>query len=459
MALKCLQANINHSARAQDLLIQTMVEWQINVAVVSEPYFAPSRDDWVSDRDEVVAIVAPTVAGSPAIERVAKGRGCVLAVVSGVAIIGVYASPNRSLAQFEQTLAEVGALVRQISPNPALVAGDFNAKSAAWGSSVTDARGEVLEEWAVSLGLAVLNNGSESTCVRQQGESIVDITFAVNAVARRTRNWRVETGVETLSDHRYIRFDVFEAPDPPARDVQLGSRRLDGPRWNLGRLDYQLAKEAAIAEAWGVSCDPVVQVDREAEQIGSALSRICDVAMPRAKSHSQRRQLYWWSPELRQLRTACVAARRRYVRCRGRRIRIHNEENLLYAAYRAARQTLQKAIAQAKEAAWEEWLGTLDRDPWGRPYRVVRQRLRPWAPPLTSSLEPQLLERVVDTLFPERGEFVPPAMVPTTRPHETGDQVPPVTEAEFDAAVFKLRTKKTLFVSLVRDMQCPWPDI
>lgn len=73
----------------------------------------------------------------------------------------------------------------------------------------------------------------------------------------------------------------------------------------------------------------------------------------------------------------------------------------------------------------------------------MRQRLRPWAPPLTSSLEPQLLERVVDTLFPEREEFVPPAMVPTTRPHETGDQVPPVTEAEFDAAVFKLRTKKT----------------
>ncbi|XP_061729131.1 uncharacterized protein LOC133534053 [Cydia pomonella] len=350
-------------------------------------------------------------------ESVVKGRGFVLAVLEGIAIIGVYFSPNGILPEFEQSLTEVGALIGQISPVPVLVAGDFNAKSTTWGCPATDPRGEVLEEWAVSLGLAVLNTGSESTCVRPQGESIVDITFASNVLARRVQNWRVEVGVESLSDHRYIRFDL-STPPVTARNTRFTAG--DSPKWVLGKLNRELAKEAAIVESWGATIGPVeiAQVERETENLNVALIRVCDAAMPRAKPFSPKRQVYWWRPELRQLRNACVAARRRYTRSRRRRIRVLEEEDALYEAYRIARKTLQTGIAQAKEAAWEEWLETLNRDPWGRPYRAIRKKLRPWAPPLTSSLQPDLLERVVGALFPERGEFVPPAMAPTTRPLE-----------------------------------------
>ncbi|XP_047544466.1 uncharacterized protein LOC125076778 [Vanessa atalanta] len=416
MARRCLQANINHSARAQDLLVQSMAEWQIDVAVVSEPYVVHLRDDWVSDHEGVVAIVAPAVAGSPAIEGVARGRGFVVAAVGGVAIVGVYASPNRSLAEFEQLLVEVGALVGQASPNPVLVAGDFNAKSTAWGSPSTDARGEALEEWAVSLGLAVINSGSESTCVRQQGESIVDVTFASIALARRVRDWRVETAVETLSDHRYIRYDVSAAPV-----VRPAVVRSEGPRWSLGRLDSQLAKEAAIVEAWCAGSDPVVQ------------SQASDSTSPRilvaAGTPSATESLRCGPPPVR--------------RCRRRRVRDHDLEAALYTAYRDACVTLQKAIAQAKEAAWTEWLETLDRDPWGRPYRVVRQKLRPWTPPHTTTLQPHLLESVASALFPERREFVPPSMAPLRSERDERDLAPPVTEAELSAAVLRLRSKRT----------------
>jgi hypothetical protein len=37
-----LQTNANHCARAQDLLMQVMVEWEIDIAVVAEPYMIPS---------------------------------------------------------------------------------------------------------------------------------------------------------------------------------------------------------------------------------------------------------------------------------------------------------------------------------------------------------------------------------------------------------------------------------
>ncbi|XP_046976621.1 uncharacterized protein LOC124542774 [Vanessa cardui] len=274
---------------------------------------------------------------------------------------------------------------------------DFNAKSTAWGSPVTDVRGEALEEWAVSLGLTPMNSGSESTppCSRLEGG-------------------------DGGGDHRYIRFDVSAVPVSAHATVGQSS----GPRWKLSPLDSQLAKEAAIVESWGTAPDSVVQVDREAARLGSALSRVCDAAMPRAKPLPPRRRVYWWQPELRQLRRACVAARRQYARCRRRRVRDHNLEAALYTAYREACVTLQKAISRAKEEAWREWLATLDADPWGRPYRLVRQKLRPLAPPLTSTLQPDVLESVVGALFSERGEFIPPSMAPLND-HDNSIRRPP----------------------------------
>ncbi|KAL4705342.1 hypothetical protein ACJJTC_006828 [Scirpophaga incertulas] len=71
------------------------------------------------------------------------------------------------------------------------------------------------------------------------------------------------------------------------------------------------------------------------------------------------------------------------------------------------------AIKTAKSEAWTEMLEGVDSDIWGRPYRMVRNKLRAVAAPLTESLQPELLDRVVSALFPPDLEgFVPPLMVP-----------------------------------------------
>ncbi|CAB3235600.1 unnamed protein product [Arctia plantaginis] len=49
--------------------------------------------------------------------------------------------------------------------------------------------------------------------------------------------------------------------------------------------------------------------------------------------------------------------------------------------YREARKTLRLAICRAKDVSREEMLESLERDPWGRPYRAVRQKLRTSGPP------------------------------------------------------------------------------
>ncbi|KAA5557143.1 hypothetical protein F3G51_31835, partial [Pseudomonas aeruginosa] len=130
-----LQSNLNHSARAQDLLVHTMAEWSIDVAVAAEPYFVPTDQDcWMGDVDGSVAIVLRQSAALPPLDMVARGPGYVAARIDGTVVIGAYFSPNRSLAEFERFLGGLEALLHRLGSRPVIVAGDFNAKCTAWGS-------------------------------------------------------------------------------------------------------------------------------------------------------------------------------------------------------------------------------------------------------------------------------------------------------------------------------------
>ncbi|CAK1600725.1 unnamed protein product [Parnassius mnemosyne] len=288
--LSFLQANINHCACAQDLLLQSMAQWSINIAVVAEPYSVWPRKDWVADLNGSVAIISSAAAGTPTLEGVRGGQGCVAARLREFVVVGVYFSPNRSLAELHNSLAELRAVVVGSYPLPVLVLGDFNAKDLAWGSRHTDVRGRMVEDWALETGLVVLNRGSVPTCVRMRGESVVDISFASPALSPRAIDWRVMEGVETYSDHRYIRFDV--STQPSSAPVQQAP---SGPRWALKQLDRELLLEASIVQAWVSSPDRPADVNDEAAWFQEAMSEICDVAMPRVQPGSARRQVYWWS--------------------------------------------------------------------------------------------------------------------------------------------------------------------
>lgn len=117
-----------------------------------------------------------------------------------------------------------------------IVAGDLNAKHAAWGSRRTDPRGEALEEWASAAGLVVINTGSASTCIRRRGESVIDVTFATPSAARKIRGWNVLSGVETLSNHAYIAWSYGLPPSPGsegrAEASEAPHHRLAGPWGN-----------------------------------------------------------------------------------------------------------------------------------------------------------------------------------------------------------------------------------
>ncbi|XP_045452920.1 uncharacterized protein LOC123662072, partial [Melitaea cinxia] len=200
------------------------------------------------------------------------------------------------------------------------------------------------------------------TCVRWSGGSVVDVTFATPAIARRVEGWRVETEVETLSDHRYIRFEVSPAPVRPASSSSSTLFRgcSQFPRWALSKLNRELAEEAAIVGRW--SLPPLLEfgVDEAANRLCDTFTAVCRAAMPRAKRLPQRRVLYWWSAEIAGLRAACNGARRQYTRSRRRRPQDVDRDDRLRRIYVEKRKILQQAIYRAKEEAWLELVGGLE---------------------------------------------------------------------------------------------------
>jgi hypothetical protein len=218
-----LQGNLNHCARAQDIALQSMAEWAIDIAVFAEPYFVPPQPRWAGDMSGLVTIVTKSDGSIPLVVK-ERGEGYVAVHMGDIAIIGVYFSPNRSLREFEDFLDVVRNAVNRVSPRQTFVLGDLNAKSRAWGNPNTNPKGRATQIWAVLSGLALLNRGNTNTCVRRRGGSVVDVTFATrplhngSLIGEYWKGWRLSRIIyiydlrcPPITDTQQVRFTVFHA--------------------------------------------------------------------------------------------------------------------------------------------------------------------------------------------------------------------------------------------------------
>ncbi|XP_072746730.1 uncharacterized protein [Anoplolepis gracilipes] len=275
-----------------------------------------------------------------------------------------------------------------------------------WGSPRTDRRGVAVEEWAATLDLRLLNEGGISTCVRERGESVVDLIWASPATLNKVLGWKVATEVETLSDHRYIVYGLVVTPEQVLQRRRL--RETTSPRrWSTKKMNEDAFMASILSATWlgrGESGEADRDIEQEVEWIRGAMSDACDGSMPRIKAGPQgRRAAYWWTGEIAELRRSSVHQRRKYARAK-KKDRPVEEVRGLYQAYRVARDALRLEIKKAKARAWDELLSHLEENPWGRPYQMVLGKLRNRGPPATETLSPEALDRVVGGLFPQSEE-------------------------------------------------------
>ncbi|KAI4484968.1 hypothetical protein M0802_012902 [Mischocyttarus mexicanus] len=197
------------------------------------------------------------------------------------------------------------------------VAGDFNARSAAWDQGCREnARVRLLKEWTSRSGLFLLNDKGHSTCVRPQGSSVVDLVWVTGAIRDRTASCLVDDE-ESLSDHKYIIFSFLIGGDSGVCSYR-DRRWADFPRWKTSGADRDRLGAALISADW---TKPVGTLGAEAwvQWLRCSLKRACDIAMPRVgPRNGGRRMVHWWNEEVAARRRDANAARRKWTRGRGK---------------------------------------------------------------------------------------------------------------------------------------------
>jgi len=224
----------------------------IDIACVSEPASVPHNPSWFSNADGLVAIYigAKNLRGRCALIK--AGSNFVVVKCDDYYLFSIYIAPSVHGAVFHSTLDEL----RELS----------------------------------AVRTAV---GSSPTCVRDNGSSIIDLTWSSADVCRLLADLRVLSDAVSLSDHRYIAFRIG--------DTCRGhtGRYVRYPTWNAKR-DRDLFVETL--DWLNVGDFPRDSVEALSSHITRMVSTACDVSAKRLRFHNTRRGVYWWNDDLAQAR-------------------------------------------------------------------------------------------------------------------------------------------------------------
>lgn len=409
-----IQCNVNNSYPAHMLVMQEAAESNASLVALSEPFaksIPPRAADWLVDESGRAALHCRGHPGFGAL--VSRGDGFVAALWGQTVAASVYFSPRWSCEQTERALTalktDIEHFKRENDKNVkkggqknglhVLIMGDLNAWSTLWGSRRTNAKGRLVGDFIAALGLGVLNTPGVSTCRRPQGVSTVDVTLGSAGLIALIRNWKVWDEKETLSDHLLITFEVVDRKYREAKGHNLF------PIWKYSPdRDGDLFGAAVLTLEWPVRDH--VELEKASfselmDVIESIVMRACQavlrVSKPEKSGHAT-----WWSAGLSRLRSICNRSRRFLARHRD----VKDEGvRAVVVRYRSERNALKNAIRKARKSWWAEQIASIDRNPWGRPYKTVMRRLRGCGPSVTSVLPMEKLQDVVGELFP-RDDFV-----------------------------------------------------
>ncbi|GJQ79071.1 hypothetical protein Trydic_g5327 [Trypoxylus dichotomus] len=168
-------------------------------------------------------------------------------------------------------------------------------------STGTNKRGESLINHFVTNGLVTLNRGNKPTFVTVSRAEVIDVTVCRPRFARWVKQWHV-SDEPSLSDHRYIRFDI-ELP-------QVSKMSYRNPR----NCNWDAYRERLIEKLERCSRRIKTAVDIEllAESLQSAIITSYEASCP-VKIRSTNRDTPWWTRELSELRTT---TRKLYNKCK-----------------------------------------------------------------------------------------------------------------------------------------------
>lgn len=402
--MKILQANLGRARAAHDLAFAAAAENDVDLLVISEVNKTLGRNSaWLVDKREDAGVFCRNK--NLGIVSCSKLDGAIRIQFDNFDIYCCYISPNITLDRFKTDVDNVMHEVRS-RKRDAIILGDLNAKSPAWGSPNEDARGAYLSEWSAVLDIVVLNRGDTPTFVRGQSKSFIDITLATTRLAGRIRNWRVSEE-ESLSLHRFIYFDIDKTGSQKMLLKTINHQRIDKAK--LESILRRLLRDQDIT-----AVHHTLKKAQDSSKVGIG--------------NSQTSKPYWWNSDIEKQRSLCNKARRLLTRAR----RNGSQTDNIINEYKINRKTLRILISSSKRNLWKQVCNEVENDIWGQGYKIAMKGLG--IPPVPYEIGIVRKLEIVNELFPKTND--------EWKRHEAPADAPPFTMDELRLAGEKLKTGK-----------------
>ncbi|GBP01329.1 hypothetical protein EVAR_66464_1 [Eumeta japonica] len=180
------------------------------------------------------------------------------------------------------------------------------------------------------------HTGNEPTFMNAIRGEVLDLTLASNFISNSISEWKVLSEI-TLSDHRYIGFDLRGEPEEVTeiRDVK---------RTNWSLYNFHLEQGISCLN-WGINNS--MELDREVNKLNNVIIDSFEKSCPlRTKKRS--RNVPWWSGDLDKLR--------KNVRQLFNRAKSTGD----WATYKSALTNYNKELRKSKRESWRKYCESIE---------------------------------------------------------------------------------------------------
>ena len=397
MALRIAQINLNRCRLAQDLMEHTMSELAVDVVIISEPY--RQQKYWFNDASGDAAIWVTGFNGHfPTMWRPVVANGVAAVSWEGKVLISCYCSPKTKLPEFGSFLDTIeGILVEKRAAGiGAVLAGDWNARSPAWGGCRLDRKGTAILDLLGRHGLVPVRvpDRFKHTFERNGRKSFIDIMSVDRVTARGLKSEVLSQ--PSYSDHSYVLHSIRRTRGP-ARAVVCRRYSTKGMDPDVvARVFGHLNDHGSHDQGVLVPAD-----EPRAAKLQRTLEEVTRSTLPlKSVPRGSRKPNGWWNEDIAEARRESFRKRRAYQKKRKRKAA---DVEVARLAYLGACKEVQYKIWRAKEAQWRDLHALVDVDPWGKPYKCVMSRLK--GPPQRLVMSPAQVREAIGTLF-----VTPPAL-------------------------------------------------
>lgn len=219
---------------------------------------------------------------------------------------------------------------------PLIIGCDTNGHHQMWGSKNNNKRGRNLAEYITTADLITVNEGQTPTFQSANGETIIDVTIASKNIENKISNWQV-LGEESLSDHRYITFEISTKTETHA--PKHNPRHTD---WNKFRTIIR--NTIPVTNTYPTSTN---QIEIEVTELTNTLRQAFEKATPLPKQKPNRiTNAPWWTKELGILRNKTNKAHRKHGR---------THEPVDWQKWRQLKLQYESTIRREKRRGWRNY--------------------------------------------------------------------------------------------------------